>query len=117
MRGARTRCNRVTQNVGAGHGDDERIARIVQQRQSVVEETKRAVCAEVMRVVLDRRIVARGADVVVARPFANRMPGMPILLCRRAGRSVRQRQQPMPQNRQDGDPHMATTMGKQTEHL
>ncbi len=68
-----------------------------------------------MVAVLRRRVIVRSAGIVVSRGTALRMPGMLLSRDDEGGRG--QRQQPMPQNRQNGDPHIMATMSKQMEHL
>ena len=95
MRRVRMRRSRFALHMRVGRDNDERTARVVQRGNTVVEETKRAMRAALMMVaVLRRRVVVRSARVMLAGRAAGRVPGM--LLYRRNGRGVRQRQQPMP---------------------
>ena len=122
VRHVRVRRNRFALHMRIGRDNDERIARVVQRGNAIVEETQRAMRAALMMraVLFYRRVIVRGTRVVmarsgmVARGIAGRMFAM---LCRYWRGSVRQRQQPMPQNRQDGDPYVTAAMSKQTEHL
>lgn len=113
VRRVRMRRSRFALYVRVGRDNDEWIARVVQRGNAVVEEAQCAMRAVLMMgAVLCRRVIVRSARVVVMRSVASRM----LLGMLRRHRSIRQRQQPMPQDRQDGDPYVTAAMSKQTEH-
>ena len=115
VRRVRMRRSRFALYVRVGRGNDEWIARVVQRGNAVVEEAQCAMRAVLMMsAVLGRCVIGRDTRVMVACGIAGRMLAM-VDRYWRGG--VRQRQQPMPKNRQNGDPRMTTAMSEQTEHL